>query len=99
MVCTSYGRAELARLRVKMPVQHDDRGEVKLRAASIWVSVLVDIVIVVDLGCRSVVVFTVAANGRQWCPLPQEPKLLGGTLVAISSRPATLMLVRDKQPV
>lgn len=60
--------------------------------------VFFDRVVVVDVGCRSVAI-TVAANGRRWCPLPQEPKLLGGTLVAISSRPATRMLFHGKQLV
>ncbi len=30
---------------------------------------------------------TGVVTGRRWCPLPQKPKLLGGTVIAISSRP------------
>lgn len=51
-------------------------------------------------GSRVAVYFvTKAATGKEWCPLPQEPKPLAETAIAISSRPATALPVHDKPPV
>jgi hypothetical protein len=48
-------------------------------------------------GSRVAVYFvTKAATGKEWCPLPQKPKPLAGTAIAISSRPATAPPVHDK---
>lgn len=43
--------------------------------------------------------FTRAATDKQWCPLPQEPKPLAETTIAISSRPTTAPPVHDRLPV
>ena len=46
--------------------------------------------------CTSRKLTTEAARCRRWCPQAQVPKLLEGTLIAISSRQTTALLAPGK---
>jgi len=60
-------------------------------------SILIVVAFRVALGCcPSRKLTTEAARCRRWCPQAQVPKLLEGTLIAISSRPTTALLAPGK---
>lgn len=95
--CRYLLSSQVCRIRTR-PLIPSRLLEGKLGGALICRSVRAVFAVVINLSRRSEVV-TGAARGRRLCPRPQEPKLLGGTLIAISSHPTTALLFHDRRLV